>query len=107
MLAVVESRSDRPAGLFISYPEGRRESPQIERKRVIGQRAAASGGIFVKIGKHEFAQRALDRIAPAQPHMVAFRDRAPAAAAAEKRHHMVVVAPRTQVEQQRRIAVYP
>jgi hypothetical protein len=109
VLQLAEQVDDLPAVVRVGDPACRVDLRQVERCRDAAQGLGATGvHVLVEIRHREFAQGAVDRIAPADPEMVALGQRAPAAVAAEHRDDMVVVvAFGMQVEQQRRLSVQP
>src|SRR5882762_7510245 len=91
----VELLGDRPRVLLAGNPQLRIDAPQVERHGIFAQRLViAPVVIFVKVRHREFAQAAVDRVAPAQADTVGLGDRTPEAASPEERYYMVEVAHR-------------
>lgn len=107
MTAVVDGFCNVPTIYCARYPKLRIETPEIYWPRIASERFVRAPYIFVKIRHHEFAKRAVDRVPPSKPDVIALRDRAPASTASKQDKDVIVVTICLQVHHQRWLALNP
>src|ERR1700758_2912198 len=108
VLDIEQVIDDEPNRLVGRHPVLRVEALQIDWNGVAAQRALAPQvKVDVEVAERQFAQRAVDGLAPAASGVIRFGHCAPAASLAVNGNHVVGIMIGFEVEQQRRISVDP